>query len=90
MQPAALAELAREIHARGLDIITYTGFTYEQLLNGNDPARMALLRETDYLIDGPFEIGKRSLDLQFRGSSNQRIIDVRASLESGKVVEKVF
>ncbi len=90
MQPAALAELAREIHARGLDIITYTGFTYEQLLKGNDPARMALLRETDYLIDGPFEIGKRSLDLQFRGSSNQRIIDVRASLESGKVVEKVF
>ncbi len=88
MQAGALAELAREIHKRGLDIITYTGFTYEELLQSFDkyPDRKTLLEQTDYLIDGRFVLSRRTLNLLFRGSDNQRIIDVRQSLDSGKVV----
>lgn len=89
MQPAALAELGREIHKRGLDIVTYTGFTFEQLTESFDkfPERKDLLEQTDYLIDGKFELDKRSLNLRFRGSKNQRIIDVKQSLAQGKVIE---
>ena len=89
MQAQALAELAREIHKRGLDIVTYTGFTYEQLAESFDkyPDRKELLEQTDYLIDGRFEIDLRTLDLRFRGSSNQRIIDVKRTLAEGRVVE---
>lgn len=92
MQAEALAELAVEIHKRGLDIITYTGFTYEQLSDSFDkfPDRRELLKQTDYLIDGKFEEDKKSLNLQFRGSSNQRIIDIKKSMEIGKVVEAVL
>ena len=89
MQPEALAELAVEIHKRGLDIVTYTGFTFEQLIDSFDkhPERRLLLEQTDYLIDGKFVLSLRSLELHFRGSSNQRIIDVKKSLEEGRAVE---
>ncbi len=89
MQPEALAELALEIHKRGLDIVTYTGFTFEQIVESFDkhPERRLLLEQTDYLIDGKFVLSLRSLDLHFRGSSNQRIIDVKKSLEEGRAVE---
>lgn len=89
MQCEALAELGREIHSRGLNIVTYTGFTFEQLVESFDrhPERKLLLEQTDYLIDGRFVLEKRSLDLRFRGSSNQRIIDVKKSLKEGKAVE---
>lgn len=92
MQAGALAELAVEIHKRGLDVLTYTGFTYEQLTESFEkiPGSKSLLEQTDYLIDGKFVIALKSYDLQFRGSSNQRIIDVKKTLESGKVIEKVF
>ncbi len=92
MQAEALAELGEEIHKRGLDIITYTGFTYEDLVASFDkfPERKHLLEQTDYLIDGKFVLALRSLELQFRGSSNQRIIDVKKSLCSGKVEEISF
>lgn len=92
MQPEALAELAEEIHKRGLDVITYSGFTYEQLIDSFDrhPERKLLLEQTDYLIDGRFELDKKSYNLQYRGSSNQRIIDIKKSLNSGKAVETVL
>ncbi|MDE7389352.1 MAG: anaerobic ribonucleoside-triphosphate reductase activating protein [Lachnospiraceae bacterium] len=92
MQAGALADLAVEIHKRNLDIITYSGFTFEQLTESFDkfPERKRLLEQTDYLIDGKFIKELRSLNLQFRGSSNQRIIDVKATLTSGQIVEKVF
>ncbi len=92
MQAAPLAELAVEIHKRGLDIVTYTGFTYEELLRGADahPDRIALLEQTDYLIDGRFILARRSLNLRFRGSDNQRIISVGESLQSGSVVQVNF
>ena len=64
----------------------YTGWTYEQLLEKNDPAVNALLAQVDLLIDGPFVLAQRNLDLRFRGSANQRILNCRASLAAGAPV----
>ena len=63
----------------------YTGYTFEQLLDGT-PRRRKLLGQLDILIDGPFLQAERSLELRFRGSRNQRIINVPASLREGKAV----
>ena len=89
MQCEALAELAKEIHNRGLNVLSYTGFTFEQLYKNFDkhPEYKKLLEQCDWIIDGRFELSKRTLDLRYRGSSNQRIIDVKKSLEAGKAVE---
>ena len=62
----------------------YTGYLYEQALE--NPAMRALLEEVDVLIDGPFLLAERTLSMRFRGSKNQRAIDVPASLKSGAVV----
>ncbi|MCR4666717.1 MAG: radical SAM protein [Desulfovibrio sp.] len=79
-----LALLARAVHSAGGTIVTYTGYTYEELregvLNGSSPAWGALLDETDLLIDGPYIEEQRDLDLLFRGSANQRILDRNARL----------
>ena len=77
-QAAACAELARRAHARGLNVWTYTGYTYEKLrdMAASDPDVAALLDATDVLVDGPFLLSERSLELDFRGSRNQRLIDL--------------
>lgn len=62
----------------------FTGYTYEELLH--KPMSDLLLKITDVLVDGPFELDKRDLSLAFRGSSNQRLIDVQKSLESDQVI----
>ena len=92
LQAEGMAELAREIHALGLDIVTYTGYTIEELLEGLDthPGWKALLENTDTLIDGPFIEAQKSLMLRFRGSKNQRVVDPKASIRAGKCVEKEF
>ena len=83
-QAAAFAELAQQIrHRTQKDIWCYTGFTFESLINDD---QRELLAELDVLVDGPFIKALRDEDLLFRGSSNQRIIDVQASLYSGDVV----
>ena len=82
-QPAPCAELARQAHALGLNVWCYTGYTLEQLLKEADPDRMALLRETDVLVDGPFLLAQRSLELKYCGSRNQRLNDVKKTLSSG-------
>lgn len=71
-----LAQLAEEIHKRGGDVVTYTGYLLEKLweLARTDENILALLRETDLLIDGPFVLAKRCLEAPFVGSSNQRLI----------------
>lgn len=86
-----LADLADKIHGfKGfpLNIIAYTGYTFEYLIeNANeDNSYMELLRRLDYLVDGPFILEKRSLELKFMGSSNQRYIDVQKSLKLNRVV----
>ena len=87
-QPAPLAGLALRAHAAGKNIMVYTGYTFEQLIEKSktDPATDALLRQTDVLIDGPFILEQRNLELKFRGSDNQRVIDVPRSLAEGRAV----
>ena len=91
-QAEIFAELAAKAHESGLNIVTYTGFTIEQLLGGIDdnPGWHDLLMQTDTLIDGPFIQEERDLLLRFRGSRNQRILDSRASVKAGYAVEKGF
>ncbi len=85
---AALADLAHEIHALGLDIVTYSGYTFEELLSGADmhPEWLELLKETDILIDGRYEEELKSYDVRFRGSTNQRYLDAKMSLMQKKAV----
>ena len=85
-QSAPCLELAKAAHAMGLNVWAYTGYTWEQLLDRNDPDQMSLLREVDVLVDGPFIQAQRSLELNYCGSKNQRLIDATASLREGKVV----
>lgn len=85
-QAEALAELAKLVHGAGKDVVAYTGYVYEDLLAMDDPAVHALLAETDLLIDGPFLQKQRNLELRFRGSENQRLIDVAKSRAAGQAV----
>lgn len=87
-QAAALAALGRKIHALGLNVTTYTGYTIEKLYEGQEehPEWLSLLEQTDYLIDGPFILSQKSLMLSFRGSKNQRIIDVKQSAVQNQIV----
>ena len=78
-----LDRVRREL-GTSLDVWCWTGYTFEELLR-ESADKLALLARIDVLVDGRFELAKRDLGLQFRGSSNQRIIDVKASLASGQV-----
>lgn len=85
-QAAPLAALAAGAKELGLEVAVYTGYTWQELIEEQDAARMALLALTDVLVDGRFLQDRRSLELKFRGSSNQRVIDVQASLKAGTPV----
>lgn len=86
LQPVPCLALAEGVHKIGLNVWTYTGYTWEALLEENDAEKLALLKETDVLVDGPFLLAERSLELRFCGSRNQRLIDVKKSLAEDKVV----
>ena len=86
MQAEDCLTLVRAAHAKGLNVWSYSGWTFEHLLNEGTDAQKALLRELDVLVDGPFLLDERSLTLNWRGSRNQRVIDVQASLASGEIV----
>jgi anaerobic ribonucleoside-triphosphate reductase activating protein len=92
LQAAPLAWLGREIKNLGLDIITFTGYTWDRLqaLSLQDQAVKDLMLVSDYIVDGPFILVEKDFDLPFRGSSNQRIIDVKKSITTGKIVEAGF
>ena len=77
-------KLVKAAHAQGLNVWCYTGFTYEQMLL--NPKARRLLEQIDVLVDGKFILEEKSYDLYFRGSRNQRIIDVAKSLEQQRVV----
>ncbi|MBQ9671586.1 MAG: anaerobic ribonucleoside-triphosphate reductase activating protein [Prevotella sp.] len=84
-QPEGFAELARAIKERTMKTIwCYTGFTFEALIT--NPRQRALLEYLDVLVDGPFVKAQRDETLCFRGSRNQRMIDVQASLNRHQVV----
>lgn len=86
-QAAACAELARRAHRRGLNVWLYSGSTLEKLSERaeTDADLRALLDEADVLVDGPFVMAERSLDLDFRGSRNQRLIDMKRTRETGMI-----
>lgn len=87
-QPRECAEIAKYARSKGYNIWSYTGYTFEQLLKISETKKEILdfLNEIDVLVDGKFELAKKSYSCLFRGSTNQRIIDVKKSLKSGKVV----
>lgn len=70
----------------GTNVWLYTGWTWEALENSGDADRIALLHACDVVVDGPFMLAQRSLELRFRGSANQRLIDVKKTLAHGGVV----
>lgn len=76
-QPKPLAELAKAVHSRGLNVWSYTGYTLEALRERNDEDINTLLSNIDVLVDGKFEMDLKDLTLPFRGSSNQRIIRLK-------------
>ncbi len=83
-QAEACFEIAKCVKSLGLNIWCYTGFTFEELMKM--PNCYPFLSMIDVLVDGKFEIEKKSLDLLYKGSSNQRIIDVSASILEKKVI----
>lgn len=70
----------------GKSIWLWTGYTIEELLENNNIMQLTMLSLVDVLIDGKFEEDKKDLKLKYRGSSNQRVIDVPASIEKEEVV----
>lgn len=79
----------RAEHGRSKDVWAWSGYTFEELLawaEAGHPDKAELLAEVDVLVDGRFDLAQRDLRLAFRGSRNQRVLDVRASLAAGAAV----
>lgn len=88
MQPKECCEIAKYARSKGLNIWSYTGYDYEVLIElaKKKPEIMDFLKELDVLVDGKFVLSKKSFSCIFRGSTNQRLIDVKESLKQNKVV----
>lgn len=91
-QPEAFYNLAVQVKERGLNIVTYTGFTYEELITMGESniGVKKLMDLTDILVDGRFVLEERDLTLPFRGSANQRLIDMNLTRELGKLTLAVI
>jgi anaerobic ribonucleoside-triphosphate reductase activating protein len=88
-QAGEMAELARRAREKGYHVTTYTGYRYEELAamaQADAGAIDALLAATDLLVDGPFIAAAKDIALRFRGSANQRLIDMAASRREGGIV----
>ena len=83
-QVDACLALANGARALGLSVWIYSGYTFEQLLKRDHC--LPLLRACDVLIDGSFLIGERTLELPFRGSKNQRLVDLQPALLQGRAI----
>lgn len=87
-QPDKVLKLVRRIKDEtGLNIWCFTGFKFEVLMDTNNENIRELLKLIDVIVDGKFEIENKSLGLRFKGSTNQRIIDVQKSLKEKKIIE---
>jgi anaerobic ribonucleoside-triphosphate reductase activating protein len=84
-QASELKLLSEKIKNLGYEVASYSGYTFEELLNGTKEQK-ELLETIDILVDGKFVLEEKSLEVPFRGSKNQRIINVNKSLKAGKVV----
>lgn len=87
-QPEGFLELAKGVKERGLNITSFSGYTFEQLADmaAENIAVRDLLDMTDILVDGPYIKAQRDLTLQFRGSGNQRVIDMNRTRAEGHIV----
>lgn len=85
---ASLIKEVKKVYPK-IEIYIWTGYEFENLLRPSKTL-LSILRQTNIIVDGKFEIEHRDISLPFRGSSNQRIIDVQKSLREGKVVECDF
>jgi len=87
-----LAEIGKAARERGLNVMTYSGYTYEHLLKlaDDDNDIRALLTVTNYLVDGPFILAERDITLPYRGSRNQRILDITCYPNSTSAVMADF
>lgn len=81
--PIETMKLLKKLHIPHNNVWCYTGFTYEEIINNKNQAQ--LLRYVDVLVDGKFDYRKRDITLAFKGSANQRIIDVKKSLKYNEV-----
>lgn len=86
MQAEALVPVAEEIKAHKKHLMIYTGYLYEQLLKMEERGVQRLLELADVLVDGPFILEQRDLTLQYRGSANQRVIDLAKTRQAGELV----
>lgn len=87
MQPHDCAEIARAAHEAGLNVWAYTGYTFEKLLEMDSEAVRELMNEIDVLVDGPFILSQKSLSIPWRGSKNQRLLNMQKSLDCGKAID---
>ncbi|HEY8390796.1 MAG TPA: anaerobic ribonucleoside-triphosphate reductase activating protein [Clostridia bacterium] len=85
LQSSALIPLIKKLKADGYEIAVYTGYCFEELLNCND-SKTEMAKLVDIIIDGRFILAQKSLLLKFKGSKNQRIINVQKSLQENKTV----
>lgn len=87
-QPYPCTEIAKYCKKKGYNIWVYTGFTYEELMemSKKDKIYLEFLKNIDILVDGVFIMRQRNLNLLFRGSSNQRLIDIPSTLKTNKIV----
>ena len=87
-QPEPLYDLAVKLKEDGYHVMSYTGWTFDQLMKKSEKEEFVgkLLGQLDLLVDGRFVLAERTLELPFRGSRNQRIIDVPESLRKGEAV----
>lgn len=84
-QVPALLELARLVRGAGLSLMSYSGYTLEELRERHDPETDELLDMLDILVDGRYVESLRNLTLIYRGSENQRVIDMKKTRRSGKI-----
>ncbi|HHW31790.1 MAG TPA: anaerobic ribonucleoside-triphosphate reductase activating protein [Clostridiaceae bacterium] len=87
-QAEQFAELAQRVHNLNLNVMVYTGYTYEEIIDGAgaNPGWKKLLESADILVDGPFIQAEKDYMLRFRGSKNQRIIDLNKTRLAGTVI----
>ena len=84
----ALIELAKYVKEKGMNVWVYTGFLYDDIveMSKKDQRYRDVFEYIDVLVDGPFKIDLKSFECTFRGSTNQRLIDVKKTLENNKVI----
>lgn len=87
LQAEALIDLVKKIKQTGLHMMIYSGYTYEEILSLGEQA-ITLLSLCDTLVDGRFRLDLRSLDLFYKGSSNQRILNIQKTMKLNQIVEQ--